>query len=208
MTVYTKSYSPPPIDKKEILRYAGVGEPTAEILSLVNETLTELEGRLSYRACYCEIPVRVDGDGVDFGFTYVKSTSLSKNLFGCDSAILFAATLGLELDRMLHRLSASSPAKALILQSIGAERIEALCNAFNDEIKKNAALEHCSTRPRFSPGYGDFSIEFQRDIFRTLDCSRKIGLSLTESLLMSPSKSVSAIIGIEKTNDNPSGEKK
>ena len=207
MTVYTKSYSPPPINQREILRYAGVGEPTDEILSLVNEVLAKIEGKLSYRVCYCEIPVKVDDGGVDFGFTYVKSNSLAKNLLGCESAVLFAATLGLELDRTLHRLSATSPSKALILQAIGAERIEALCNAFNGEIKENTALEHCSTRPRFSPGYGDLGIEFQRDIFSILDCSKKIGLSLTESLLMSPSKSVSAIIGIKKSNDDPSGEK-
>ena len=51
-------------------------------------------------------------------------------------------------------------------------------------------------KPRFSPGYGDLSLEMQRDIFRVLDCPRKIGLTLNESLLMSPSKSVTAIIGI------------
>ena len=51
-------------------------------------------------------------------------------------------------------------------------------------------------KPRFSPGYGDLPLEMQRDIFRVLDCSRKIGLTLNESLLMSPSKSVTAIVGI------------
>ena len=53
-------------------------------------------------------------------------------------------------------------------------------------------------RPRFSPGYGDLPLELQKDVFRVLDCPRKIGLSLNESLLMSPSKSVTAIIGIGK----------
>ena len=52
------------------------------------------------------------------------------------------------------------------------------------------------TRPRFSPGYGDLPINMQKDIFAALDCPRKIGLSLNESLLMSPSKSVTAIIGV------------
>ena len=53
-------------------------------------------------------------------------------------------------------------------------------------------------RPRFSPGYGDLPIEIQKDIFRALDCPRRIGLTLNENLLMSPTKSVSAIIGIVK----------
>ena len=50
--------------------------------------------------------------------------------------------------------------------------------------------------PRFSPGYGDLPLSLQRDIFRVLDCPRKIGLTLNESLLMSPSKSVTAIVGL------------
>ena len=50
-------------------------------------------------------------------------------------------------------------------------------------------------KPRFSPGYGDLSLEVQKEIFSLLDCPRKIGVSLGDSLLMTPSKSVTAIIG-------------
>ena len=46
--------------------------------------------------------------------------------------------------------------------------------------------------------YGDLPLEMQKDIFNVLDCSKRIGLTLNESLLMSPSKSVTAIIGISK----------
>lgn len=52
-------------------------------------------------------------------------------------------------------------------------------------------------KPRFSAGYGDLPLEVQKDIFRVLDCPRKIGLTLNDSLLMSPTKSVTAIVGIE-----------
>ena len=54
-------------------------------------------------------------------------------------------------------------------------------------------------KPRFSPGYGDLPLSMQTDIFRVLDCPRKVGLTLNNSLLMSPSKSVTAIMGIHKT---------
>ena len=50
--------------------------------------------------------------------------------------------------------------------------------------------------PGFSPGYGDLPLDLQREIFAALDCPKRIGVSLNESLLMSPSKSVSAIIGL------------
>ena len=55
-----------------------------------------------------------------------------------------------------------------------------------------------SLRTRVSPGYGDISLTMQKDIFAILDCERKIGITLNEDLLMSPSKSVTAIAGIKK----------
>ncbi len=187
-TILIKTYPAPPFDRKEIFRYAGCSEPTEEIKALIEECISECEKVLSYKVCYTELPVSIDGDKIDFSVMSTESTKLAKNLSGCNSVIIFAATVGLELDRLIAKYGRISPSKALIFQAIGAERIESLCDTFNNEIK--------FTRPRFSPGYGDFPLDAQRDIFRILDCPRKIGLSLNESLLMSPSKSVTAIIGI------------
>ena len=121
--------------------------------------------------------------------------------------VVFAATIGLELDRLIARYSRLQPVKALMFQAIGAERVEALCDAFNEEVKCRAAENGESTRPRFSPGYGDVPLALQADIFCVLDCPRKIGLSLNASLLMTPSKSVTAIIGVGKGPKQPDKEK-
>ena len=83
----------------------------------------------------------------------------------------------------------------MCLQALGSERVEALCDEFEKDIKKELGGEGVFFRPRFSPGYGDLPLEFQKDIFRLLECPRRIGISLGESLLMTPSKSVTAIIG-------------
>ena len=96
------------------------------------------------------------------------------------------------VDRLIAKYNRISPSKALIFQAIGAERAESLCDLFCDEMK-----EKYSTNPRYSPGYGDLPLDIQRDIFAVLDCPRKIGLTLNDSLLMSPSKSVTAIIGVK-----------
>ena len=125
------------------------------------------------------------------------SNDLNKNLIGCDRIIVFAATIGIEIDRLISKYGRLSPAKALCFQAIGAERIESLCETFNNDMRERCAREGSQVRPRFSPGYGDFPLEAQKDIFRVLDCYRKIGLSLNDSLLMSPSKSVTALIGIK-----------
>ena len=73
-------------------------------------------------------------------------------------------------------------------------------NGWMDEQQKKISTELEKSglylRPRFSPGYGDFPIEFQEPIMRMLDCAKKIGLTMTDSYMMSPTKSVTAIIGI------------
>ena len=144
---------------------------------------------------------------MDFGFGEYHSAGLSKNLFGCKEAVVFAATVGIGLDRLIAKYSAVSPAKALMLQAIGAERIESLCDAFCGDLGTDLGGLDKMLKRRFSPGYGDLPLDMQRDIFRVLDCSRKIGLTLNESMLMSPSKSVTAIVGISSKACAEEGKK-
>lgn len=194
--VYIKDYSAPPVDRRQILRYAGVSADGGGTYDLISECLDEAQGVLSYRVCYREFPILRVGDGLDIGFCRTDSRSLLKNLQGCDRIILFAATVGLGIDRLIKRYGATSPTRAMLLEAIGSERVESLCELFNSEIAKNMRREGRFVRPRFSPGYGDLSLALQREVFAALDCHRRLGLTLNASLLMSPSKSVTAIIGI------------
>ena len=194
-TVLTKSYSEPEICEKEILRYAGCKEPAEEVTALLKDCLSQVHDKLIYKICYIELSVSVFDDLCDFGILKVKSKNLATNLKGCNKAVLFAATVGSALDRLISKYSRISPSKALMLESIGNERIEALCDRFCEEL---AGLHNAALAPRFSAGYGDLPLDIQKEIFSLLDCPRKIGLTLTDSLLMSPSKSVTAFVGIKQ----------
>ena len=196
--VLTRTYSAPAFDKKEIFRYAGVRGGAPELDTLLQECLNEVESKLVYRVCYREFAVTHHDSYLDLGFIKTESMGLKKNLFCCESIVLFAATVGIEIDRLIARYATVSPTKSLLFQAIGAERIESLCDVFCREIAEEKAKLGFQTRPRFSAGYGDFPLEAQKEIFAVLDCSRKIGLTLNQSLLMSPSKSVTAIIGVGK----------
>ncbi len=178
--VYQKNFPEPSVNRREILRYAGYPAGDADGLRLADECLAELAGKLRYAVVW---------RGADAGELDVVSADLSKNLRGCGRVVLFAATVGLEMDRKIARYSRLSPTKALMMQAVGAERIEALCDVFCGGLGE--------TRPRFSPGYGDLDLAYQRTLFALLDCPRTIGLTLTESLLMSPTKSVTAIVGLQ-----------
>ena len=202
-TVLTKLYDADllPFDRPEILRCLKVKEENEETGALLSECISEAQNCFSYKVAYTEYDITVNENEIDLGFTKTESEKLYKNLLGCKKIILFAATVGSGIDRLINRYSRLSPAKSLILQAIGSERVEALCDFFNSEIKQSVKEEGMNVRPRFSPGYGDLSLEIQKDIFRVLDCPRRIGLSLNQSLIMSPSKSVTAIIGCYEKND-------
>ena len=188
MSVSVKSYAAPPIDTREVFRYARCPKPGEREEELLAAVRAEVEDKLSYRVCWCELSVKTEGDECSVGEMLLRSASLAKALHGCDRAVVFAATVGLELDRALIKYNRLDAAKALFLQALGAERVEALCDAFCAEFE--------GAKMRFSPGYGDLALDTQRALFALLDCPRKLGLTLNESLLMSPSKSVTAIMGL------------
>ena len=187
------TYPEPAWDKKEIARYAGWRGDTDEAAPLIEDCIREAAPVLQYRAV-CEILPIDRTDGLRFGNIVCHSKTLEKALCGCDRLVLLAATVGAGFDRLLQKYSVLSPARAVVLQGLGAERVESLCNTLCDDISASLCPERLA--PRVSPGYGDIPMALQRDIFAALDCERKIGLTLTDGLLMTPSKSVTAIAGI------------
>lgn len=191
--VRVKEYEAPKINIREIHRYAGEREATDELSSLIDDCLDEILEGLTYKVAFLEVDVKIFDNEIDLGNIKLRSRALAKNLSGCERAVIFAATVGLLPDKLVARSLVTSPAKALVFDAIGAERIESLCDAFCTDIKNESGKK---TRPRFSAGYGDLSIEVQREFFRLLDCPKNIGLTLGESLVMTPSKSVTAIVGI------------
>ena len=194
--VYTKTYSLPEPCKREILRYAGIRDPlrtSDELIALFDEAVAIATPYIEPRICFCELDV----DECDF----LGSLDIKKNLRESQRVIIFAATLGLGIDRLIARYGVLSPATALLIDAIGSERIEALCDEFCADIKTQKAQLGFSIRPRFSAGYGDLPIEYQRTVFALLDPPARIGVTLNDSYLMTPTKSVTAIIGVEKIKE-------
>ena len=189
--VCIKIFDAPPVCESEILRYSGCKDNVVNVLELVSECIEEAKNELTYVVCYTTLDLKIIGDECDFGLFKVRSSDLSKNLSGCNRVIVFAATVGFGIDRLISRYSRVSPSKALMMQSLGTERIEALCDEFCRSVSESYRIKR-----RFSSGYGDLPLDVQNDIFSVLDCTKRIGVVLNDSLLMSPSKSVTAFVGI------------
>lgn len=180
------------ISKNEVMRYAGCKQNNAETDKLFFECCELVKDKLNPQYCIKELSVSVNNDTCDFALFTVCSRDLAKFLSASGKTFVFAATLGFEFDRLLAKYSAISPAKACMLQAIGVERIE----AYADELCQSIECECGKTVKRFSAGYGDLALSVQKDIFNVLDCTKKLGITLNKSFVMSPTKSITAFIGV------------
>ncbi len=189
------------IDPKEVAVYLGYysAETDDNTKTLIAECTEEFLKAADFRACYAEVDVNTNSE-IDLGNGKIICISLKKNLDGCEKAYVFAATTGIESHRLIERNFIISPLKGMVTDCVGSAAIEAFCD------KINLSFENCEyLRPRFSPGYGDMPLECQKDIVDFLQTKKNIGMSLTESLMMVPVKSVTAIIGIGKEKNKCTG---
>lgn len=164
----------------------------ADTVASADACLKELREAVLCRYAACRLPVSHPAEGTtDLGFGVLPSFDLVKNLGDCREAFLLAVTLGAGVDRLLLRLSHLSPARHFITDALASAMAEAACDMAEAAVKGSL-----SCRPRYSPGYGDLPLSVQQPLLARLDASRRIGVTLGDALLMSPSKSITAIIGI------------
>ncbi len=190
------------ISSKEVAVYLGYYSVSCDCTTDEMQCCCEKEFLecANFIACYEKVPVKIVDGIVDLGFKMFHSHSLAKNLSGCDYAYIMAATAGIEAHRLIERNSVISPLKGVMTDCIGSAAIEAFCDKINLSFENSDFL-----RPRFSPGYGDLALEYQKDIVEFLQTKKNIGMSLTESLMMVPVKSVTAIIGISNEKNKCTG---
>lgn len=190
------------INRSEVLRYLGYRgtQPDESVEQAITRCMADIQTDAQPKSVWGAFPlIHFASDRLDIGGLAVHSADLSRSLKGCSGVYLMAATLGVAVDRRIARASAVRMSDAVIYQAVAATLIEAYCDEVNDTIRREAEEKVLYCRPRFSPGYGDFSIEHQRDFIRLLDTPRKIGLTVTESCLLAPIKSVTAVIGLANT---------
>lgn len=187
------------MNQKETLRYLGYGrqEADAAVKQLVEECWADLEQAAVPRSVYREFPLSFfEEDGIDcYGFQ-THSKALQKNLKDCDRVLLFAATLGTGVDMLIQKFTKLQMSKAVVLQAAAAAMLEDYCDEVNEGLRRSYEEQGAFLRPRFSPGYGDFPLTCQPELLRCLEAGKQVGITLTDSLLMAPSKSVTAVIGI------------
>ena len=179
-------------DVLQYLRYRGSelgGDSLAELERCETLLLQTARPRLVWRL------FSLEEDGTLAGTDYLPAgDDIRAFLSDCDGVVLLAATLGAEAEALIRRAAGRDMAEAVILDAAGSAAIERVCDNFCADLA--AALAPRFLTDRFSPGYRDMPLSDQRALFRVLDISRRIGVTLSESALMIPQKSVTALIGV------------
>lgn len=183
------------MNKKEILRYLRTASNTADerLLLLIDECCAEVEQYVVPKTLHRIFDCKVCESRVLVEKYEFAGKRLAENLHGCKQLILFGATLGTECDRLLRTYSTVDITRTAVLQACLAAKIEEVCDTLEDRLRADGY----TLRPRYSPGYFDLDITENKKIFELLDLTKRIGLSLTDTYQMVPTKSVTAFIGIE-----------
>ena len=191
--------------KKEGRRYLGFGKqlPDETVQGLIGGCAKELWDSIQPRHLTARYPLvlKPEGEIRTAGLT-LHSRALSKNLHDCKEVIFFAATLGNGVDMLIARYSKIAVSKAAIMQAVAATVMEEYCDRCQERIKEELQTEGLTLRPRFSPGFGDLSLQIQRDFLNVLNAGKYAGIFLSEGNIMLPEKSVTAFMGVCRMGDS------
>lgn len=188
------------INRAEAFRYMGYkgGEIPANVEALADECEQSLLAKITPKFVWRIFDIEKTSEGVEIKNTALvfKGKNISAHLRGCEKCILLAATLGAGADSVIRAYEAVAMEKAVISDSLASAAIEQVCNAAEQEIQSQ--FDGYNFTWRYSPGYGDFPLDIQGGFLKVLDAGKRIGLGVSESLILTPRKSVTAVMGISK----------
>lgn len=166
--------------------------------SYTDETITRCEENLrrvlACKYAYTKVSVETKSDSIcDLGFGDIESRDLVKALGRCKQAYILGATIGIGADRLISRLGITSPAESFITDALASAAAESLCDYADNLLRGEGEKPF-----RYAPGYGDLPLSYQPEILKALNADYTLGITLNNSLLMTPMKSITAIMGIKE----------
>ena len=179
------------------VRYGGVrGAPAPPLLSQLSAAADRLARAAPPRWVWRAYPLAFgpESPALEGAGLALPGEMAARMLGGCAQAAVLICTLGAAFEALLRAEQARGMARAALLDACGSAWVEAGCDEAQAEI--SARFPGLHPTDRFSPGYGDLPLSLQRDICGALDAPRRLGVQVTGSLLLNPSKTVTAVIGL------------
>lgn len=182
------------IDKNEVLRYLGqkdFGKLSENIDEMLQKAITQTLDIINPRAVHALFSIN-ELKKTDL----IEGKDIETHLKGCTHAILLALTLGAEIEQKIRASQATDALFPVMLDACATVCAEAACDKYSEHLCSLYSKDKLFLTGRFSPGYGDFPIEKQHILLQLVDTQRKIGLCVTQSSILTPRKSITAIIGV------------
>jgi hypothetical protein len=203
----------PVINKERVFRLLGKKDKgvSARLSRKIDKHIAGLEKTIRPKVLYTTRNIeKIEGGTLTLeGGVKLKSAKISKTLGKCDRITFFLATIGEQVDDVIETsLSEKKLSDAYIYDAIGSAAVEATVEEFQNKMDSTIKKKNQRTTLRFSPGYCDWKISEQKQVFSVLE-NDLINVDLSESYLMAPRKSVSGVFGIgsrdlvDKDETNP-----
>ena len=130
----------------------------------------------------------------------IEGKSIGKHLEKCDKVICIAVTVGEEIEQEItKRFDKGEYVSSVLLDAAATTAVEQAADAMEKTIEQQVSRNSYSMRWRYSPGYGDWPLTQQPELFR-LAHAEEIGMQLSSAMMLIPRKSITAIIGLVKKN--------
>lgn len=186
------------INREEAFRYMGYkgGEIKPNVISITDECEKKLLENIQPRFVYKVFDIEHGQDKITVKNTslLLKGSDICSHLENCEKCILMCATLSAAADGIIRAYEFGEMEKAVIADCLASAAVEQVCNEAERIIQLQVGKFNYTWR--FSPGYGNFPLEIQKDFLDVLDAQKRIGVSVTDSLILIPRKSVTAVIGV------------
>lgn len=180
----------------EVLRYLGIkdGSINEQTKNAILSGINEVEKVENFKSYYKVFDFVLDGENIKISTLNIKSKALSLHLKNAKKIILYTATLGQAVDKLLNSYAKTDVYMQVIIQAVATAIIENHVDSEQENLKK----DYCNYKilSRFSPGYGDLSLEYQSQILNLLNAQKNCGIFANESNVLIPSKSITAVIGL------------
>lgn len=180
---------PARMDERFALRILGVrGAPEGALPELLRRAEETLRAAARPRAAAVWTP-RHEAQRL------LPGKDIARHLAGCELCAALACTLGPGVDAAQRAANVSDMAFAAVLDALASALAEQIADAAEEALRARLSADGLFLTGRFSPGYGDYPIELQNEWLRVLDAQRAIGLCATPTHLLTPRKSVTAVLG-------------
>ena len=190
------------IDKKEILRYSGHrgGDIPVHIDRLAEQFREKIKQNISPRHISARYSLQQVDDGVLLGNgVKLMGQDIKKHLADCDECYVICATVGIQADGFIRSSITAGSVYGLMADAAATAAVESYCDSIENSLRHQLMAEKCYLTWRYSPGYGDFPFTQQPQILAMLQADKLVGVTCNNSCIMTPSKSVTAVMGIAKT---------